>query len=797
MRPNRMTLTLSILLSLAAVAAPSTPLAAEVTPIKALYVTDYSNFWHDYQEQQATLQEGIGRYINIEFSLVGKDPDDALSMMKQPNFSAGYDVVVYNMCFADDLDTQRIDNIISQTRDLGVPAVLLHCTMHSFQATSQNQDWWRWWNRRKLRRAEQRWSRDNPSKPFPYWWQFTGVDTTAHDWARSMQADRVDPTHPITAWLPEHIETNKDELYQNLAVKDGITPLYTAYSRQSRRHHIVAWTHQVGAGKVFATTLGHDGNTADLGAYQHLLANGIAYVTERLQANGIPSPGYEGTEAVDNYQATVTCQPSDVIDAATTEEVQAAIERAMNEDKSLKVISLPKSNSNSGFICPEQGGILLNLWQMNQIVELDRDALTVTVQPGVRSVHLSEYLHDNGFAIRAMPDYNGVSIAGGIATAAHHSSLQIPSSMADMVEAIKIVDGEGNLRVFSGDDAAKVAVHMGMLGVVVEVTLTIEPQFKLQYGYETGSDALLEDNIEEMVREHPYARVMWFVGNGRYALDYYDRVDNDTSGTSKHNLWSSSGSAFRFVGDIPYRILNEAPLRAQCDSALLRSTIWTPPFDANDSSFFSPVGWSHEMLGSYCEPGTCPWDNSAVRSRTMESAFPLSQLKDWMGDVRSIIEENRACFPILGIYLRFSKASDRWMGFNYGEDMVAFEIHVPKVANETYFERSAAVYDEILQMTLYKYNGRPHWGKNSTPMFVGVGPDQYPRWSEFMALKQDLDPTGRFNNKIWRQMNGDESVQPFPGCVLSRDCICSDDSHCGDGFQCVPGGFYEPARVCR
>ena len=147
MRPNRMTHTLSILLSLAAVAAPSPPLAAEVTPIKALYVTDYSNFWHDYQEQQATLQEGIGRYINIEFSLVGKDPDDALSMMKQPNFSAGYDVVVYNMCFADDLDTQRIDNIISQTRALGVPAVLLHCTMHSFQATSQNQDWWRWWNR--------------------------------------------------------------------------------------------------------------------------------------------------------------------------------------------------------------------------------------------------------------------------------------------------------------------------------------------------------------------------------------------------------------------------------------------------------------------------------------------------------------------------------------------------------------------------------------------------------------------------------------------------------------------------
>ena len=133
-----------------------------------------------------------------------------------------------------------------------------------------------------------------------------------------------------------------------MAVKDGITPLYTAYSPQSRRHHVVAWTHQVGAGKVFATTLGHDGNTAELGAFQHLVANGIAYVTERLQANGIPSPGSEGTEAVANYQATVTCQPSDVIDAATIEEVQAAVTRSIDENKSLKVISLRKSNSNSG-----------------------------------------------------------------------------------------------------------------------------------------------------------------------------------------------------------------------------------------------------------------------------------------------------------------------------------------------------------------------------------------------------------------------------------------------------------------
>ena len=87
-----------------------------VKPIKALYITDYSSFWHDYKAQQQTLKSGIGRYVNIEFNLVGKNPNDARRMLKKEHFSAGYDVVVYNMCFPDDTDVERIDNMIAQTR---------------------------------------------------------------------------------------------------------------------------------------------------------------------------------------------------------------------------------------------------------------------------------------------------------------------------------------------------------------------------------------------------------------------------------------------------------------------------------------------------------------------------------------------------------------------------------------------------------------------------------------------------------------------------------------------------------
>ena len=760
--------------------------------LQALYITHYGNPWHDYEAQQKALVAGISRSINLEIDVVGKDAQDALALMTVEDYGLAYDVVIYNMCFADDFDLERINRIISQTRDFGVPAVLLHCSMHSFQATSPNYPE----HQLELAAAEWDWREDNPNTEFPYWWKYTGVDTLSHDWLRALKVDKVDNPHPITNQLPTSIEFSADELYQVMQMADGINPLYTAYSPQSKKEHVVAWTHQVGNGEVFATTLGHNHHTIETDFYHQLIANGIAYLTGHLEPDGKIEEGFSGNQPTKNYQSTVTCLPSQVITARTVDQVQNVIRDAYDRNISVKMISVPQSNSNTSFVCPENGGVLLNLSSMNQVISLDQENMIVRVQPGIKATDLSKFLHEYGFAIPNMPDYSGVSIAGGIGTSAHHSSLVTAASMSDMVESMLIIDGMGNRRSFVGEEVQAAATHLGMLGVVVELSLKIEPQFKLKYGFAKGDDSALV-NIEAMVREHDYARVMWFAGNQRYVIDYYDRVDVEEPGQSRHNLWSSTGSVFRFIGDLPYRVLNRAPLRAQCDSALLRYKFWSSPLKVIKSRRSAPVGWSHEMLSSSCDEGKCPWDNDAVRSRTMEAAFPLRQLQSWMNDVRAILDKKRACFPILGIYLRFSKGSDRWLSFNYGEDVVAFEIHVPKVAAETYHERSADVYDEIMQMSLAKYNARPHWGKNSDPSFSYIGETQYPRWSDFVTLKQEMDPKGLFENQIWKQMTEAKEPQSYPGCALSRSCICTKDSDCGHHYICDSGKSYAPARVCR
>ena len=52
------------------------------------------------------------------------------------------------------------------------------------------------------------------------------------------------------------------------------------------------------------------------------------------------------------------------------------------------------------------------------------------------------------------------------------------------------------------------------------------------------------------------------------------------------------------------------------------------------------------------------------------------------------------------------------------------------------------------------YGGRPHWGKRHFQTAETLAP-RYPRWAEFQALRERLDPERRFSNDYLRKVLGD------------------------------------------
>jgi uncharacterized protein len=71
-------------------------------------------------------------------------------------------------------------------------------------------------------------------------------------------------------------------LYQTIEFLSGSKPLLKVKSPHDGREHIVCWAHNFGKGRVFATTLGHDMQTATSPEYIRLLANGLLWSCGKL-----------------------------------------------------------------------------------------------------------------------------------------------------------------------------------------------------------------------------------------------------------------------------------------------------------------------------------------------------------------------------------------------------------------------------------------------------------------------------------------------------------------------------------
>lgn len=231
----------------------ATPAFAE-TPLNALIVST-QGVYHNYRQQTWVLAHRIAEHANVRFDVSLAETE----RWRTTDFSKGYDVLIYNFCLADNTDPEMIANMRRQTEELGVPALLIHCTMHSFRNTD-------------------------------LWWPMLGMKTTEHEPLRTLTIDKGEQ-HPITLGIPEDWTLTADELYINLAFNGQ--PLLTTVGEDGE-DHVTAWLTYPGGTPVFGTTLGHSEDTIRNPPFQRMLANALLYVTGNLTESGTPRLGMEG-----------------------------------------------------------------------------------------------------------------------------------------------------------------------------------------------------------------------------------------------------------------------------------------------------------------------------------------------------------------------------------------------------------------------------------------------------------------------------------------------------------------------
>lgn len=130
-----------------------------------------------------------------------------------------------------------------------------------------------------------------------------------------------------------------------------------------------------------------------------------------------------------------------------------------------------------------------------------------------------------------------------------------------------------------------------------------------------------------------------------------------------------------------------------------------------------------------------------VRFNEMEYELPAANGPDALRELVEFIERKKIQFHFPVEY-RYVKGDDIWLSPFYGRDSAAISVHQYQgMDHRHYFAGAEAIFRN--------HGGRPHWGKMHTLVARDLEP-LYPRWNDFLKLRQEIDPQGVFINP-WLQ----------------------------------------------
>ncbi|KAL8159988.1 hypothetical protein V2J09_001525 [Rumex salicifolius] len=534
------------------------------------------------------------------------------------------------------------------------------------------------------------------------------------------------------------------------------------------------------------------------------------------------------TNSYGTFPDRSTCSAAQAVYPRSESELAEAVAGAVKKGQKIKVAtryvhSIPQLGCPDG----DHAGLLVSTKHLDKTVSVDRIGQTMTVESGMTLEQLIKEAAAVGLALPYAPYWWGVTVGGMLGTGAHGSSLWGKGSgVHEYVVRVRIVspgsaqDGFVNIREVdetNQEELDAVKVSLGVLGVISQVTLKLQPMFKRSVTYEKTDDHDLADQAVTFGNQHEFADMTWYPSQRKVLYRKDDRVAINISGDGLNDFIGFRATATLALATV--RIAEESKEatgngEGKCiDSKLTTSLLKTTGFGLTNNGFlftgYPVIGFQNRLQASgTCLDGpedalitACPWDPRVKSQFFHQSTFsvPLPNVKSFILDIQKLVdlEPKSMCGLELynGILMRYVKGSSAYLGKE--ADALDFDITYYRSKDPLEPRLYEDIFEEVEQMGLFKYGGMPHWGKNRNLAFDGVI-KKYGKASEFLKVKDKYDPTGLFSSLWTDQVLGLQSgiTTDKEGCALEGMCICSQDIHCAPhkGYVCSPGKIYKEAR---
>ncbi|MBB4936044.1 L-gulonolactone oxidase [Streptosporangium album] len=429
------------------------------------------------------------------------------------------------------------------------------------------------------------------------------------------------------------------------------------------------------------------------------------------------------SEIFRNWAGNQSVTPAEVRAPSSTREVARAVRDAGASGRRVRMVGT--GHSFTGVALTD--GLLLRPDALTGIREVGDG--WVTAAAGTPLSALNEELARMGLALANMGDITAQTLAGAIQTGTHGTGREI-GGLADQVLGLELVLADGEVVTVSGGGTGKIRdgvgerdlfdaarVGLGALGVVTAVTFRVEPSFLLRSTRQPMPLTGILDSLDALTSENEHLDFFWLPHTDTCLTKRNNRSPGpaDPPGAFRHWLDNRflENTLFGALCGIGGRFPGAVPRLNAISAAALSASTHT---DA-----------SYKIFTSVRD----------VRFLEMEYAIAREHLGQALRETRDLIERRdwKITFPI---EVRVTPASDAWLSTAYGRDSAYVACHVYRpTPNPAYFEGV----EEIMT----RLGGRPHWGKLHTRDASYLA-TVYPRFGDFSALRDRLDPRRIFAN---------------------------------------------------
>lgn len=406
--------------------------------------------------------------------------------------------------------------------------------------------------------------------------------------------------------------------------------------------------------------------------------------------------------------------------ALTESDIQKAVLRSPN------IRPLGTGQSSADIVAGPDD--LIDMRRYNQIIEIDRSSMQIRVESGILLSELLRSLEDIGWTIPCLPDNDSITLGGAISTGTHGTSGG-GKTLSEYMVGCRIVDARGNIREYGNEHEHMPAlrVSMGLLGVFTEITLQCEPLTRLLVREEPVKDEIWLDNWQDWLKEHYFLRLLWIPHSG-----YAYKITADP--LAQEEAKAKAEERRIELQDAPDFVKHRREF-----SRFLYS--WdSPGFTRFSNRLIRRLFFNHRKVhtGSLYESTV-----TKKRSSTLELAEWTADQKDYSElflNFRSALESDPRAFAHIPMDIRFLSGDGSWLSNAYDRDIVTMGC----VTRKPYAADRYRAFD-IIEEQFLSFGGRPHWAKR-----FKAGRETleklYPKYEEFVALRRDMDPDGKFLN---------------------------------------------------